>query len=220
MAGTEQEPEREQARERTQQQAQARRPEQAGAVRADAQRNRQRLIEVARQAFTAGESEGKVSLAAVAREAGVGIGTLYRHFPTREALVEAVYRAERSRLCAAADELLAARQPPDRALRTWMDRFADYIATKREMAEAMRALFASGAVTQSEARAELSVAVQRLLDAGAATGELRPDACAEDIVVALVGIVVVCPLPDQRAQAGRLFDLLMDGLRGTGRATA
>ena len=192
--------------------------EQASTVRADAQRNRQRLIEVARQAFAAGEA--KVSLEAVAREAGVGIGTLYRHFPTRESLVEAVYRAERSSLCAAADELLAAQQPPDRALRTWMDRFADYIATKREMAEALRALIASGAVTRSEVREELSVAVRRLLDAGAANGDLRPDACAEDIVVALVGIVVVCPLPDQRAQAGRLFDLLMDGLRGTGRAAA
>ena len=192
-------------------QGSARGPEQAGVVRADAQRNRQRLIEVARRAFGAGE--GKVSLEAVAREAGVGIGTLYRHFPTREALVEAVYRAERGRLRDAAAQLLAEEQAPDRALRAWMDRFADYIAIKGEMAEALRALIASGVVTQSEAREELSAAVRVILDAGAATGTLRADASAEDVVVALVGIFSVCPLPGERARADRLLDLLMDGLR-------
>jgi AcrR family transcriptional regulator len=134
---------------------------QGSPVRADAQRNRQRLIEVARRQFAAGE--GKVSLEAVAREAGVGIGTLYRHFPTREALVAAVYRTERGRLAAAADELLAERAP-DRALRDWMDLFADYVATKREMADALRALVADGTVTRSEAREELSGAIRRLLD--------------------------------------------------------
>lgn len=178
--------------------------------RADAQRNRQRLIEVAQRAFTAGDA--KVSLEAVAKEAGVGIGTLYRHFPTREALVEAVYLAERRRLCDAADALLA-EHPPERALRRWMDRFADYVATKREMADALRALIADGTVTRSAARAELSEAVRRLLDAGAAGGTLRADANAEDVVVALVGVFSVCALPEQREQAGRLLDLLMDGLR-------
>src|ERR1041385_3209822 len=111
--------------------------------RADAQRNRKRLVEVARQAFTSG---GKVSLEAIAREAGVGIGTLYRHFPTREALVEAVYWTERTNLCDSAAELLA-QEPPDRALRLWMDRFAGYVATKREMADALRDLFADGTIT-------------------------------------------------------------------------
>ncbi|MEY9906059.1 AcrR family transcriptional regulator [Catenulispora sp. MAP12-49] len=179
-------------------------------ARADAQRNRQRLIEVAQRAFTAGD--GKVSLEAVAKEADVGIGTLYRHFPTREALVEAVYLAERGRLCEAADELLA-ELPPERALRAWMDRFADYIATKREMADALRALIADGTVTRSQAREELSRAVRRLLDAGAAAGTLRADVAAEDVVVALVGVFSVCTPPEQREQAGRLMDLLMDGLR-------
>jgi len=179
-------------------------------ARADAQRNRQRLIEVAQRAFTAGS--GKVSLEAVAKQAGVGIGTLYRHFPTREALVEAVYLAERGRLCTAADELLA-ELPPERALRTWMDRFADYIATKREMADALRALIADGTVTRSQAREQLSVAVRSMVDAGAATGTIRADVLAEDVVVALVGIFSVCALPEQREQAGRLMDLLMDGLR-------
>jgi AcrR family transcriptional regulator len=178
--------------------------------RADAQRNRQRLIEVAQRAFTTGDD--KVSLEAVAKEAGVGIGTLYRHFPTREALVEAVYLAERRRLCEAADQLLA-EQPPDVAMRTWMDRFADYIATKREMADALRVLIADGTVTRSQAREELSVAVRGLLEAGAEAGTMRADVAAEDVVVALVGVFSVCTLPEQRDQAGRLLDLLMDGLR-------
>ena len=177
--------------------------------RADAQRNRQRLIEVAQRAFTTGDD--KVSLEALAKEAGVGIGTLYRHFPTREALVEAVYLAERGRLCDAADELLA-ELAPEQALRAWTDRFADYIATKREMADALRALIADGTVNRSQAREELSGAVRRLLDAGAAAGTIRGDVQAEDVVAALVGIFSVCTLPDQREQAGRLLDLLMAGL--------
>jgi len=106
------------------------------ALRADAQRNRERLLAVAARAFSAEGPE--VTLESVAREAGVGIGTLYRHFPTREALVEAAYRNELTRLCEAAGELLAA-EPPDLATRAWMDRFIDYMATKRGMAEALRA---------------------------------------------------------------------------------
>ncbi|NUR30967.1 MAG: TetR/AcrR family transcriptional regulator, partial [Catenulispora sp.] len=148
--------------------------------RADAQRNRQRLIEVAQRAFTAG-GDGRVSLEAVAKAAGVGIGTLYRHFPTREALVEAVYLAERARLCDAAQELLA-EQPPERALRSWMDRFGDYIATKREMADALRALIADGTVTRSQARSQLSAAVHLMLEAGGASGTIRQDSRAEDVV--------------------------------------
>ena len=178
-------------------------------VRADAQRNRQRLVEVGRRAFAA--EGGKVALERIAREAGVGIGTLYRHFPTREALVEAVYRAERSHLCESAAELLA-EHPPDRALRIWMDRFADYIAVKREMADALRAAISSGAITSSQAREELSAAVQTLLDAGGAAGTLRDDVRAEDVVAGLVGIFLACNQPDQRVQAGRLLDLLMDSL--------
>jgi AcrR family transcriptional regulator len=179
-------------------------------VRADAQRNRQRLLEAARRSFSAGGD--KVTLEAIAREAGLGIGTLYRHFPTREALVEAVYRAELSRLCASAGELLAVRSPDD-ALRAWMDRFADYVATKREMADALRAVIVSGAITSSQARDQLSAAVQTLLDAGAAAGTLRGDVRAEDVVASLVGIFLACGQPEQRDQADRMLDLLMDGVR-------
>ena len=173
-------------------------------ARADAQRNRQRLIEVAQRAFTTGDT--KVPLEAVAKEAGVGIGTLYRHFPTRESLVEAVYLAERNRLCDAADELLAD-HPPHQALRLWMDHFADYIATKREMADALRALIADGTVTRSQAREQLGTAVRRILDAGAADGTLRPDVDAEDVVVALVGCSrsARCPTSESRQDGCSIY---------------
>lgn len=182
-------------------------------VRADAERNRQRLLEVAYDAFT---SDGRVTLEAIARAAGVGIGTLYRHFPTREALVVAVYRAERGRLCENAAELAATLGPDDdpaAALRTWMDRFGDYLAAKRDMADALREIIASGEITAEEARAELSAAIQALLEAGIASGALRSDVRSEDVVASLVGIHLACGLPEQREQAGRMMDLLVDGLR-------
>ncbi|WP_067887247.1 TetR/AcrR family transcriptional regulator [Nocardia vaccinii] len=179
------------------------------APRADAHRNRERLLEAAKTAFAEGD---KVSLESIARAAGVGIGTLYRHFPTREDLIEAVYRAERRRLCEAVDDLVTG---PDAAvaLRAWMDRFGDYISAKREMADAVRAIIASGAITAEEARAELSTAVQKLIKAGAAQGTLRPDVPAQDVVASLLGIFLACGAPEQREQAGRMMDLLMDGLR-------
>src|SRR5580658_1582417 len=105
--------------------------ETARPLRADAQRNRDRLLEVAVQAFS--HDGPQVSLDAIAKTAGVGIGTLYRHFPTREALIEAAYRSELARLCDAVDDLPAT-MPADQALRAWMDRFIDYLATKRGMA--------------------------------------------------------------------------------------
>jgi AcrR family transcriptional regulator len=181
-------------------------------VRADALRNRLRLLEAARGSFSGGD---RVTLEGIARDAGVGIGTLYRHFPTREALVEAVHRAEVTRLCDSASELLAT-QEPDAALRTWMDRFADYIAAKREMADALRAVIASGAITRSQTRRQMSAAVQLMLDAGAAAGTLRDDVRAEDVVASLVGTFLACGQPDQRDQARRMLDLLMDALRRHG----
>ncbi|MGI8751179.1 MAG: TetR/AcrR family transcriptional regulator [Acidimicrobiales bacterium] len=182
----------------------------ATAVRADAQRNRQRLLEVARRAFAAGD--GKVALESIAKEAGVGIGTLYRHFPTREALVEAVYRNELGRVRQSAEELLASLDP-DVALRAWMDCFADYVATKRGMAETLRAVVASGAITSSQTRDGLTAAIQSLLDAGAAAGTVRGDVGAEDVFASLTGIFLSAGEPDRRQQAGRMLDLLVDGLR-------
>ena len=179
-------------------------------MRADAQRNRDRLLEVAVRAFAAGD--GDVPLDAIAREAGVGIGTLYRHFPTREALVEAAYRSELARLCDAVPGLLAA-LPPDRAARAWMDRFADYMTTKRGMASALRAVIASGGDPYAQSRDRLLTAITTLLRAGAAAGTLRPDVEPADVLASLNGVTLAAGEPAQREQAGRLLDLLMDGLR-------
>ena len=178
--------------------------------RADAERNRLRLIEAAQAAFTAGPDP--VTLEQVARAAGVGIGTLYRHFPTREALVEAVYRKELAALCASAGALLA-QLPPDRALRAWMDRFADYVSAKREMAESVTAVFASGAVTVSQAREELTAAVRTIVEPGVADGTLRGEVRPEDIVAMIVGIFTSTSLAGGREQRERMFDLLMAAVR-------
>ena len=187
--------------------------------RVDAQRNRERLLEAARAAFAAARPSAQpVALEQVARQAGVGIGTLYRHFPSREALVEALYREEVEQLCAQVDTLLAA-QSPDRALRMWMDSFADYVEAKRELGEALRALIDAGVVTAAKSRERLAAALRRLLEAGAADGTLRPDLRAEDVVTAVVGVVSATTVAGGREQSGRLFDLLLDGARGrTGRA--
>jgi len=175
-------------------------------LRADAQRNRDRLLAVAVRAFS--QDGPDVPLDAIAREAGVGIGTLYRHFPTREALVEAAYRTELDKLCDAAPALLAT-LPPDRALRAWMDRFVDYMTTKRGMAEALKAVIASGGNPYAVSRDRLLTAVGSLLDAGIAAGVLRADVPAADVLTSLSGVTLAAT---EREQAGRLLDLLVDGL--------
>lgn len=179
-------------------------------LRADAQRNRDRLLDVAVRALADGGAD--VTLEAIAREAGVGIGTLYRHFPTREALVEAAYRNELSRLCDSVTDLLA-ELPPDRALRTWMDRFVDYATTKRGMGDALRAVIASGGNPFAHSRERLTGAISTLLVAGASAGTLRPDVDPQDVLVGLSGLSLATAEPDRRDQADRLLDLLMDGLR-------
>jgi AcrR family transcriptional regulator len=182
-------------------------------LRADARRNRDRLVESAVRAFTSGGLDA--TLESIARDAGVGIGTLYRHFPTREALVEAAYRNELARLCDAATELLADR-PADEAMRAWMDRYVDYMATKRGMADALRAVIASGGNPYAESRDRLVAAVTTLLHAGTAAGRLRADVDPADVLVSLSGLTVATADPTRRDQAGRLLDLLMDGLRYRG----
>ncbi|MET7421963.1 TetR family transcriptional regulator [Dactylosporangium sp. NPDC005555] len=176
-------------------------------LRADAQRNRARLLDVAVVALA---DAPEVTLDAIARQAGVGIGTLYRHFPTREALIEEVYRTEVARLCDAVPELIAA-EPPDRALRVWMDRFVDYMATKRGLADALKMVIAAGGTPFAHSRERLVAAVGDLL--AAATGVLRPDVDPVDLLTAINGICLATGDPEQREQAGRLLDLLMDGVR-------
>jgi AcrR family transcriptional regulator len=179
-------------------------------LRADAQRNRDRLLEVAVRAFS---QEGPdVTLDAIAKDAGVGIGTLYRHFPTREALVEAAYRNELARLCDAVADLLET-MPPDEATRVWMDHFVDYMTTKRGMADALRALIASGGNPYAHSRDQLTTAITTLLAAAAAAGTVRPDIEPGDVLMSLSGVSLAAGEPAQRDQARRLLDLLMDGLR-------
>jgi AcrR family transcriptional regulator len=152
------------------------------------------------------------TLDAIAKDAGVGIGTLYRHFPTREALVEAAYRNELARLCDAVADLLAA-MPPDEAMRAWMDRFVGYMTTKRGMADALRAVIASGGNPFAQSRDRLTGAITVLLGAATAAGTVRPDIEPGDVLASLSGVSLAAGEPAQREQAGRLLDLLMDGLR-------
>jgi AcrR family transcriptional regulator len=176
-------------------------------MRSDAQRNRERLLEVATAAFAA--ADGKpVSLESIAREAGVGIGTLYRHFPNREALVEAVYRTGLAEVAETAATLLK-RHKPKIALRRWMDRYASFVAAKRGMAESLHAMFDSGAMQANETRASIAGAVDLLLQAGARDGSLRADVPADDIVSSLIGIFLASGSPEQ---TGRLLDLLVAGI--------
>jgi len=179
-------------------------------LRADAQRNRDRLLAVAVRAFS--EDGADVTLDAIAKEAGVGIGTLYRHFPTREALVDAAYRNELDRLCDFAPQLLETGTAVQ-ALRTWMDHFIDYMAAKRGMGDALKAVIASGGNPFAHSRDRLTGAVGALLAAGVAEGSLRDDVSAADVVTALGGIGMAAGTPEQREQAGRLLDLLVAGLR-------
>jgi AcrR family transcriptional regulator len=180
------------------------------APRADAARNREQLLAAATRVFMAPGTEP--SMRAIAREAGVGIATLYRHFPTRESLVDAIYRDQVARLTAGARELLA-QLPPAAAMRRWMDLFGDWIATKNGMLDTLLSMIQSGQIAHAQTRTELLTAITTILDAGRAAGDLRPDVTAEDIAAALIGIFTVAPRPEREASAGRLLNLLMDGLR-------
>ncbi|OCB30976.1 TetR family transcriptional regulator [Mycobacterium malmoense] len=174
-------------------------------IRSDARRNREKLLEVATAAFAQGRP---VSLESIARDAGVGIGTLYRHFPNREALVEAIYRTELDEVAAAAERLLEC-HPPREALRRWMDRYASFVAAKRGMAESLQAIFASGAMQAGQTRDSIVGAVDLLLRAGADDGSLRPDVQADDVVSSLIGIFLASGSPEQTA---RMLDLLVAGV--------
>lgn len=153
---------------------------------------------------------------AIAREAGVGIGTLYRHFPTRECLVEAVYRDQVVRLTDGARQLLA-EMAPAAAMRRWMDLFGEWIAAKNGMLDTLPAVIESGAVGHARTRDELLNAISAILDAGRAAGELRRDVTAEEIAASLIGIFTVARQSGHAVTAGRLLDILLDGLRTRGR---
>jgi AcrR family transcriptional regulator len=181
-----------------------------GGQRADAVRNRDTLLAVATRVYASSDTEP--SMRAIAREAGVGIATLYRHFPTREALVDAVYRDQVRRLTTGARALLA-ELPPARALRRWMDLFVDWMATKHGMIDTLVAMIDAGNISLAHTRGELLDAVTLILDAGSQAGEIRADARAEDVTAGLIGLVTVAGRSERQEQLGRLLDLFADGLR-------
>ena len=185
-------------------------------LRADAQRNRDRLLAVAAHAFS--EDGPEVTLDSIAKDAGVGIGTLYRHFPTREALVEATYRNELARLCDAADDLLRD-LPPDQATRQWMDGFIGYMD---DQARHGRRAAGGGRVRRRPVRGEPGPAAGGGGDhAPSAWLGRRPPRCEAgvqpgDVLASLSGVSLTAGEPAQREQACWMLDLLMDGLRYRG----
>lgn len=185
-------------------------PQKRPRLRADARRNRDELIRVAAEIFA--ERGAGASLEDIAKQAGVGIGTLYRHFPTREHLVEVVYRRELELLAEAAQQL-AAEKAPDHALEDWMYRFVSYMATKRGMANSLKLLIGSNAALFTEGSALLRSAFDYLLAKAIAAGTIRSDVETEDVLHALSSIYSIPDTPQWRERANRLIGLLMDGLR-------
>jgi AcrR family transcriptional regulator len=178
--------------------------------RADAVRNRERLLEAAKAVFSAGGAEA--SLEAVARRADVGIGTLYRHFPTREALYEAVYRHEVEQLSELAEQLKGEPEPVE-ALRQWLRANVEFVATKKGMAAALA--LAAGPPSELTAFSydRLTKAVGALLARAAGAGEIRRDVGAGDLLRALVGMCMLHDQPGWQASVVRLLDVFVDGLR-------
>ncbi|WP_024520401.1 TetR/AcrR family transcriptional regulator [Bradyrhizobium sp. Tv2a-2] len=178
--------------------------------RADAVRNRERVLEAAKAVFSAGGAEA--SLEAVAKHAGVGIGTLYRHFPTREALYEAVYRREVEQLGELADALKDEAKPVE-ALRRWISSNIEFVATKKGMAAAL-ALAAHGSPElHSFSFERLTQAVGVLLDRAVKAGEIRADVGPDDLLRALVGMCYLHDQPGWQCTVVRLMDVFVDGLR-------
>ncbi len=179
-------------------------------LRADAARNRNRLIEAARQRLTA---EGEItSLDTLAKAAGVGTGTLYRHFPTRGALVEAVYESELDGLDAAAESLCSAHPALD-ALRIWMDRYVGFVVTKRAMRDALQTALTSRHMKPPSTRARVEATIARFLLTAAGDGTIRTDIEAGDIALALAALVLAVVTSGDEDQSRRLLNLLVDGLR-------
>ena len=180
--------------------------------RADAQRNRERILEVAKEVFT--RDGAAASLDDIARQAGIGAGTLYRHFPTRDALIEAVYRSEVEKL-AASGQRFAAAMPPLEALRTWMLLFIDHVSEKKLIIPAMDTV-AGGSMRLIEgSRSLVHTAFVAAVKRAIASGDLRPDTDPNDFVRALVGIFHTTAIPGWEPSARRLVDILIAGSRST-----
>ena len=178
--------------------------------RVDAQRNRERILKIAKEAFTSGG--GDVSLDDIAKRAGVGPGTLYRHFPTRDALLEAVYRSEVGKLAAAEPKFAATMAPID-ALRAWMLLFVDYIAAKQIIAPALNTLVGGPSKVFEATGVQVKGAIDHLVRRAIENGDIRPDIDPMDLLRALVGVANVASTPDWPQSAKRLVHLLLAGSR-------
>jgi AcrR family transcriptional regulator len=178
--------------------------------RTDAQRNRERILEAAKEAFT--RSGANASLDDVAKDAGVGAGTLYRHFPTRDALIEAVYRTEVEKL-AAAERKFAEAMPPIEALRAWMLLFVDYIAAKQIIAPVLNTFVGGPTKLYEGSRAQIQGAIHGLVERAIKSGDIRKDLDPFDLLRALIGVSNVASSPDWQQSAKRLVDILITGSR-------
>ena len=178
--------------------------------RSDAQRNRERILEVAKEAFT--RSGANTSLDDIARDAGVGPGTLYRHFPTREELLEAVYRTEMEKL-AAAERTLADTLPPAEALRAWLLLFVDAVATKQIIAPVLNTLIGDPKKVFESSHAQMHEALRALVKRAIKSGDIRKDLDPIDLLRALVGVANVATSPDWQQSARRLVEILILGAR-------
>ena len=176
--------------------------------RSDAQRNRERILEVALVELS---RSADVPLSVIAKKAGVGQGTLYRNFASREALVLEVHRHEVERLTDSAAELLKSREP-DRALREWMNRLALFAVTKAGLADALRQATRATGGPEKPGYSLVADAIELLLDANHKAGTIRPGVAADDFILAIAGIWEIDPGGDWHSQAGRLLDIIMDGL--------
>ena len=185
-------------------------PEPVRRPRADAERNRERLLAVARALFAA--KGAGASLEEIARDAQVGIGTLYRHYPTRDALIEAVYRADVAQLAAAAEHF-ARRHPPVEALRSWLLLFVEHLATKHGMGSALQSLVGGPSQLYASSSAPVTSAVTRLVESANATGDLRCEMPPLDLLRAIAGVAQIGATPHWRRSATQLVDVLLAGMR-------
>lgn len=179
-------------------------------LRADARRNREALLTAAREAFLSGDTDAHVE--EIARSAGVAVGTLYRHFETREALVEEVYRKEVDDLCAAPDDLLG-QHAPEEALRRFLLLLVDHAAVGKGMSVALESIMASDSPVFDVARARMGDALTRLLDAGSAAGTVRGDVTGPTLLRALGGVCAMRVSEGWLDEARQITGLLLDGLR-------
>jgi AcrR family transcriptional regulator len=178
--------------------------------RADALRNRERLLEVAKEAFTRFGAEA--SLDDIAKQASVGAGTLYRHFPTRDALIEAVYRSEVEKL-ATAERQFTETLPPVEALRMWMLLFVDHIAAKQIIAPALNSCVGGPSKLFESSRSLVEGAINALVSRAIKSGDIRPDLVPFDLLRALVGVAHIASAPEWQESARRLVDILITGSR-------